>query len=81
MLLAFRYLPFDFENARRHRCRRGHDGRRRWYVPNGGEDYPAKMKFLVDPRAAWSSHLVTRAHPLVICGDLNVAHTDRDFAP
>jgi len=50
------------------------------YVPNGGKDYTAKMKFLED-LAAWSADLVTRAQPLVICGDLNVAHTDRDLHP
>ena len=50
------------------------------YVPNGGKDFPAKMKFLED-LAAWSSDLVTREQPLVLCGDLNVAHTDRDLHP
>jgi len=50
------------------------------YVPNGGKDYAAKMKFLED-LAAWSADLVTRAQPLVICGDLNVAHTDHDLHP
>jgi exodeoxyribonuclease-3 len=50
------------------------------YVPNGGKDYTAKMKFLED-LAAWSADLVARAQPLVICGDLNVAHTDRDLHP
>jgi exodeoxyribonuclease-3 len=50
------------------------------YVPNGGKDYPAKMRFL-EELAAWSSDLVTRAQPLVVCGDLNVAHTDRDLHP
>jgi exodeoxyribonuclease-3 len=50
------------------------------YVPNGGKDYPAKMRFL-EELATWSSDLVTRSQPLVICGDLNVAHTDRDLHP
>jgi exodeoxyribonuclease-3 len=50
------------------------------YVPNGGKDFPAKMKFL-EALAAWSSDLVTREQPLVLCGDLNVAHTDRDLHP
>ena len=50
------------------------------YVPNGGKDYQAKMRFL-DELAAWSSDLVSRSQPLVLCGDLNVAHTDRDLHP
>jgi exodeoxyribonuclease-3 len=50
------------------------------YVPNGGKDYAAKMAFLAE-LAAWSSSLVARAQPLVLCGDLNVAHTDRDLHP
>ena len=50
------------------------------YVPNGGKDFPAKMRFLeaMDAYAA-SSQGGTRA--LVMCGDLNVARTDRDVHP
>jgi exodeoxyribonuclease III len=50
------------------------------YVPNGGKDFPAKMRFL----AALEQHasdLRTEPHPLVICGDLNVARTDMDVHP
>jgi exodeoxyribonuclease-3 len=50
------------------------------YVPNGGKDFPAKMRFLVD-LAAWSADLVARGQPLLLCGDLNVAHSDRDLHP
>jgi exodeoxyribonuclease III len=49
------------------------------YVPNGGKDFPAKMRFLgaleqytADARAGG---------PLVICGDLNIARTDMDVHP
>jgi exodeoxyribonuclease-3 len=50
------------------------------YVPNGGKDFPAKMRFLED-LCAWSADLVRRDQPVVICGDLNVAHTDKDLHP
>ena len=50
------------------------------YVPNGGKDFPAKMRFLeaVDAYAA-SFHASNRA--LVLCGDLNVARTEIDVHP
>ena len=50
------------------------------YVPNGGKDFPAKMRFLeaLDAQAA-SFQKANRA--LVLCGDLNVARTDRDVHP
>jgi len=50
------------------------------YVPNGGKDFDAKMRFLgaldafvADTRAAGTD--------LVLCGDLNVARTDLDVHP
>lgn len=47
------------------------------YVPNGGKDYQAKLKFLDEMRA-----YVDGAHAaggrLVLCGDMNVARTDQD---
>ena len=50
------------------------------YAPNGGKDFPAKMRFLeaLDKYAA-SFHDAGRR--LVICGDLNVARTDMDVHP
>ena len=50
------------------------------YVPNGGKDFPAKMRFLeaMDDFAR-SSEAAHRA--LVLCGDLNVARTDIDVHP
>lgn len=50
----------------------------RWaslYVPNGGKDYAAKMAFLRELEKWTRSNA---AEKLVICGDLNVALTDRD---
>ena len=50
------------------------------YVPNGGKDYPAKLDFLAK-LAAWIGELHADGRTLVLCGDLNVAHTDRDVHP
>ena len=50
------------------------------YVPNGGKDFPAKMRFL-DTLVAWAEEVQRDGRPLVICGDLNVAHTDKDLHP
>ena len=49
------------------------------YVPNGGKDLPAKMKFLAD-LTEWAADRTSRGQPVVICGDLNVAHTELDLA-
>lgn len=50
------------------------------YVPNGGKDYGAKLKFLESLRA-----YVDRAHAagdrLILCGDMNVARNDADVHP
>ena len=50
------------------------------YVPNGGKDFAAKMRFL----AALDELPATRRRrgtPLVLCGDFNVTRTDRDVHP
>ncbi len=50
------------------------------YVPNGGKDYPAKLRFLEGmERFAAAAHAEGRR--LVLCGDLNVARTDLDVHP
>lgn len=50
------------------------------YVPNGGKDYDAKLRFLT-ALVEWAE-AAHRAHePVMICGDLNVALTDRDIHP
>jgi exodeoxyribonuclease-3 len=50
------------------------------YVPNGGKDFAAKMRFLeaLDGLAAESQASGTS---LVVCGDLNVTRSDRDLHP
>ena len=47
------------------------------YVPNGGKDYPAKLRFLEALDGYAASFAGTGRH-LVLCGDLNVARTDLD---
>ncbi len=50
------------------------------YVPNGGKDFPAKMRFLhaLDEFAA-QAH--AEGQRIVICGDLNIARTEMDVHP
>jgi exodeoxyribonuclease-3 len=50
------------------------------YVPNGGKDFPAKMQFL-EALVGYARDFQQAGRPLVICGDLNVARTDRDVHP
>ena len=50
------------------------------YVPNGGKDFPAKMRFL-EAMDAFAAEYHAAGRPLVLCGDLNVARTDMDVHP
>jgi len=50
------------------------------YVPNGGKDFPAKMAFLA-ALEAFVAGLHAESHPVVICGDLNIARTEIDVHP
>jgi exodeoxyribonuclease-3 len=50
------------------------------YVPNGGKDFPAKMRFLA-ALEQFVAGLYAERQPLVICGDLNIARTDMDVHP
>jgi len=50
------------------------------YVPNGGKDFPAKMRFLESMRAL-AAEYEAAGRPLVMCGDLNVARTELDVHP
>ena len=50
------------------------------YVPNGGKDFPAKMEFLQClERYVTETH--ARGSRLVLCGDINIARTERDVHP
>lgn len=50
------------------------------YVPNGGKDFDAKMRFL-ESLAAFAAGFEASRQPLVLCGDMNVARTDMDVHP
>ncbi len=50
------------------------------YVPNGGKDFPAKMRFL-DQLERFAADLHTQSTQAVICGDMNIARTDMDVHP
>jgi exodeoxyribonuclease-3 len=50
------------------------------YVPNGGKDFAAKMRFLC-AMEDYAAKLGAEGRQLVLCGDLNVARTDLDVHP
>ena len=50
------------------------------YVPNGGKDYEAKLRFLTSLKA-WASETKVADQSLLVCGDLNVALEERDVHP
>jgi exodeoxyribonuclease-3 len=50
------------------------------YVPNGGKDYDAKLRFLrslID----WARALRDEGRDLILCGDINIARADIDVHP
>ncbi len=75
----FEHPEFDYEN-RIVTARLGDLTVASIYVPNGGKDFPAKMRFLeaMDQYVARAS---AAGQILVLCGDLNVARTERDVHP
>jgi exodeoxyribonuclease III len=50
------------------------------YVPNGGKDFPAKMRFL-EALKDWAGGFREGPSSVVLCGDLNVARTEMDVHP
>jgi len=50
------------------------------YVPNGGKDYPAKLRFMTS-LVAWSKRLHEEGRRLILCGDINIARADVDVHP
>jgi exodeoxyribonuclease-3 len=50
------------------------------YVPNGGKDLPAKMRFL-EAMDAFAAGFQSTGQPLMMLGDMNVARTDMDVHP
>ena len=76
---AFAHPAFDYE-SRIATVRTRHATVASVYVPNGGKDFPAKMQFL-SALETFAAESRADALPLVICGDLNVARTERDVHP
>ena len=50
------------------------------YVPNGGKDYAAKLRFF-EALIAWSQRLSAEGRELVLCGDYNITRTEIDVHP
>ena len=50
------------------------------YVPNGGKDFDAKMRFL-DALDSFAAEAARDERLVILCGDLNVARTERDIHP
>ncbi len=50
------------------------------YVPNGNKNYAAKIDFL-KALVAWSRAVHEQGKALVLCGDINIARTERDVHP
>ena len=76
---VFEHPPFDYEN-RIVTARIGDLTVASVYVPNGGKDFPAKMRFL-EAMERHAAAARASGGNLVICGDLNIARTDRDVHP
>ena len=76
---AFSHPSFDFEN-RIVTVALGELTVASIYVPNGGKDFPAKMQFL-EQLDAYAAAQQQQGRTIVLCGDLNVARTDRDVHP
>jgi exodeoxyribonuclease III len=50
------------------------------YVPNGGKDFPAKMRFL-ESLERYTAARHGEGRSVVLCGDLNIARADIDVHP
>ncbi|MBI4524657.1 MAG: exodeoxyribonuclease III [Deltaproteobacteria bacterium] len=50
------------------------------YIPNGGKDFAAKMRFL-EAMETYVAESHAEGKTLIICGDINIARTERDVHP
>jgi exodeoxyribonuclease III len=75
----FTHPPFDFEN-RIVATRVGGVTVVSVYVPNGGKDYPAKLRFF-EALEGLAASFQAEGAPLVLCGDLNIARLEIDIHP
>ncbi len=76
---AFFHPPFDLE-SRIVAAQLGNTVIASVYVPNGGKDFPAKVTFL-KALDEYARECRERGLDLVLCGDMNVARTERDVHP
>jgi len=76
---TFAHPDFDFEN-RVVTARVGALEVASIYVPNGGKDFPAKMRFL-EAMERHAAACRAGGTSLVLCGDLNVARAEIDVHP
>jgi exodeoxyribonuclease-3 len=76
---VFFHPPFDYE-TRVVTARMGDLVVASVYVPNGGKDFPAKMKFLAELESFVRETHATGGR-LVICGDINITRSERDVHP
>ncbi|MGE0815871.1 MAG: exodeoxyribonuclease III [Vicinamibacterales bacterium] len=80
---VYTHPPFDFERrviSAELDFGRGPVLTSSFYVPNGGKDYEAKLRFLT-AMDAWAAEHQAAGRTLLFCGDLNVARTDMDIHP
>jgi exodeoxyribonuclease III len=76
---VFGHPDFDFE-TRIVTIRIGQNIIGSVYVPNGGKDYPAKLRFL-EAMEHYAADCQSQGLNLVLCGDMNVTRTDMDVHP
>jgi len=50
------------------------------YVPNGGKDFAAKIAFM-EAMIGYAAEARAAGRTLVVCGDVNIAFSDRDVHP
>jgi len=50
------------------------------YVPNGGKDYAAKIRFM-HQLIAWIGDTARQGREIILCGDMNITRTDMDVHP
>ncbi|HYI08487.1 MAG TPA: exodeoxyribonuclease III [Thermoanaerobaculia bacterium] len=50
------------------------------YVPNGGKDFEAKISF-INALIAYAARIKASGRRLVLCGDMNIARTEKDVHP
>ncbi|HEY3381015.1 MAG TPA: exodeoxyribonuclease III [Vicinamibacterales bacterium] len=75
----FYHPPFDFE-TRIVESTIGDVTVSSVYVPNGGKDFPAKLRFL-EAMDDYVRAAGDRGQALVLCGDLNITRTEMDVHP